>query len=107
MSAAPKQIETMAGELRNRADQIEKRDSDTAMHLRWAADEIERLRGLGTSTDNSKLPRCESPEIDDYRPWLLRATKDALAEIMDDPDFTDARSILRAIDAAIAKGENR
>lgn len=39
-----KPIESMAAELRKRAKEIEARDSDSAMLMRWAADEIERER---------------------------------------------------------------
>ena len=44
------------------------------------------------------LPRCTAPGIDDYPPWLLRAVKSALSDIMDGPSFSDARQILEAID---------
>jgi hypothetical protein len=49
-----------------------------------------------------KLPRCTNPEIDDYPPWLLKATKDALFRFMEDPELEDARAVLLAIDAALA-----
>lgn len=47
------------------------------------------------------LPRCANPEINDYPPWLLSATRRALLEIMDGANLEDARFVLQSIDAAL------
>jgi hypothetical protein len=50
-----------------------------------------------------KLPRCTHPGFDDYPLWLLSATKAALFGIMEGPELSDARAILKAIDAALSR----
>lgn len=50
-----------------------------------------------------KLPRCANPEIDDYPPWLLGATRTALRQIYSGSDLKDARAVLAAIDKAMEK----
>lgn len=49
------------------------------------------------------LPRLKTPDIDDYPPWLMKAVKRELVEMMGlDFNFDDARSVLKTIDKAIA-----
>jgi hypothetical protein len=57
-----------------------------------------------SSAESAGLPRLVTADINDYQPWLLKAVKKALTDMMDLRfDFGDARTVLAAIDAAIAE----
>jgi hypothetical protein len=63
--------------------------------------ELSNEMAMKNDPHESVLPRCTNPEIDDYPPWLLQATKDALGQFVEGPEWTDARLVLEAIDEAV------